>query len=92
MSNKNNDPIHYSNSPMKFLGAVAQLAGGLIGRGKKKEALKAANEQAALDKEAYRNTEITNPYEDLENTMEDLTVNTQQAEFQERLWSNSRLT
>ncbi len=84
MSNKNNDPIHYSNSPMKFLGAVAQLAGGLIGRGKKKDALKAANDQAALDKEAYRNTEITNPYADLENTMEDLTVNTQQAEFQRK--------
>lgn len=82
MNNKSNDPMHYSNSPMKFLGAVAQLAGGLIGRGKKKDALKAANTQAELDKEAYRNTEITNPYENLENTMEDLTVNTQEAEFQ----------
>ncbi len=82
MNNKNNDPIHYSNSPMKFLGAVAQLAGGLIGRGKKKDALKAANEQAALDKEAYRNTEITNPYENLQNTAEDLTVNTQEADMQ----------
>ena len=46
MNNKSNDPMHYSNSPMKFLGAVAQLAGGLIGRGKKKDALKAANTQA----------------------------------------------
>ncbi len=82
MSNKNNDPIHYSNSPMKFLGAVAQLAGGLIGRGKKKDALKAANDQAASDKEAYRNTEITNPYENLQNTAEDLTVNTQEADMQ----------
>lgn len=82
MNNKSNDPMHYSNSPMKFLGAVAQLAGGLIGRGKKKDALKAANQQAQDDKEAYRNTKITNPYEDLENTMEDLTVNTQEAEFQ----------
>ncbi len=82
MSNKNNDPIHYSNSPMKFLGAVAQLAGGLIGRGKKKSDLKAANDQAALDKEAYRNTEITNPYENLQNTAEDLTVNTQEADMQ----------
>lgn len=82
MSNKNNDPIHYSNSPIKFLGAVAQLAGGLIGRGKKKSDLKAANDQAALDKEAYRNTEITNPYENLQNTAEDLTVNTQEADMQ----------
>ena len=82
MSNKNNDPIHYSNSPMKFLGAVAQLAGGLIGRGKKKSDLEAANTQAELDKEAYRNTEITNPYENLQNTAEDLTVNTQEADMQ----------
>ena len=59
MNNKNNDPIHYSNSPMK-----------------------AANTQAELDKEAYRNTEITNPYENLQNTAEDLTVNTQEADMQ----------
>ena len=84
MSNKNNDPLHFNNSPMKFIGAVAQLAGGLIGRGKKKDALETANRQAQDDKDAYRNTEITNPYEDLENTMEDLTVNTQQAEFQRK--------
>ena len=82
MSNKNNDPIHYSNSPMKFLGAVAQLAGGLIGRGKKKSDLEAANTQAQADKDAYRNMKITNPYEDLQNTAEDLTVNTQEADMQ----------
>ena len=82
MSNKSNDPIHYSNSPMKFLGAVAQLAGGLIGRGKKKSDLKAANDQAQADKDAYRNMKITNPYEDLQNTAEDLTVNTQEADMQ----------
>ena len=82
MNKKNNDPIHFDNSPMKFLGAVAQLAGGLIGRKQKKKDLEAANKQAELDKEAYRNTEITNPYENLQNTAEDLTVNTQEADFQ----------
>ena len=92
MSKKNNDPIHFDNSPMKFIGAVAQLAGGLIGRGKKKDALDAANTQAGLDMEAYRNTENTNPYADmknqfgdLENTMEDLTVNTQEADMKKQM-------
>ena len=82
MNKKNNDPMHFDNSPIKFLGAVAQLAGGLIGRKQKKKDLEAANRQAELDKEAYRNTEITNPYENLQNTAEDLTVNTQEADFQ----------
>ena len=78
----NEDPLHMSNSPLAFLGGLAQLAGGLIGRKDKKKARDAARDQAEKDMEAYRNTTITNPYEDLENTMEDLTVNTQQAEFE----------
>jgi hypothetical protein len=33
------------------------------------------------DKEAYMNLDTSNPYLNMENTMEDLTVNTQAAEF-----------
>jgi len=82
MNKKNNDPIHFDNSPMKFLGAIGQLAGGLIGRGKKKGALRDANDAAIQAMDDYRNLDTSNPYENLQNTAEDLTVNTQEAEFQ----------
>ena len=69
------------------IGAVAGLAKigiGLSRRKKLKDDLETAmgNQQKAL--EAFQNQEISNPYEDLENTYEDLTVNTQQAEFEAR--------
>ena len=35
-----------------------------------------------VQKDVYRNMEFTNPYENIENVYEDLTVNTQMAEFQ----------
>jgi len=67
--------------------AVGVIAGGakaISGASKKKkakEAHKEAKAQMEKDKEAYMNLDTSNPYLDMENTMEDLTVNTQAAEF-----------
>ena len=57
------------------------LAGGLIGGRKRANELKAA--QAELDKrqQAYESFQFTNPYANMQNTYEDLTVNTQAADF-----------
>jgi len=68
-------------------GAVAGAAGltkvivGGIQKNKAKKRQAAAKEQMEADKEAYMNMPITNPYDNMENTMEDLTVNTQAADF-----------
>tara|TARA_R110000824_G_scaffold239639_1_gene428308 strand:- start:13399 stop:14367 length:969 start_codon:yes stop_codon:yes gene_type:complete len=99
-------------------GAVAGLASaglGLIGSGKRKREA-AAKEKAARNemnkmKQAYMDTDISNPFADmenqfegmenkfsgmqnqfagLENTMEDLTVNKQQAEFEAQQFSGSQ--
>tara|TARA_R100001510_G_scaffold28927_1_gene25589 strand:- start:132 stop:785 length:654 start_codon:yes stop_codon:yes gene_type:complete len=70
-----------------IIGAAAGLAQIGIGLSRRKklkdelEAAKAAQEEAL---QAFQDQEITNPYEDLENTFEDLQVNTQQAEFEAR--------
>tara|TARA_R100000458_G_C8145463_1_gene155033 strand:+ start:26 stop:646 length:621 start_codon:yes stop_codon:yes gene_type:complete len=69
--------------------AAAASAGIGIARaikgGADKRAAKKANElaraQMEKDRKAYMNIDTSNPYLNMENTMEDLTVNTQAAEF-----------
>ena len=73
---------------------VAIVAGGIkaatgiasaIGGWKKKKAAKKANDAAKKEldkaKKKYLNFDTSNPYLNMENTMEDLTVNTQAADF-----------
>ena len=69
------------------IGAVAGLAKigiGISRRQKLKDDLDAAKTNQANALKDYQDQKISNPYEDLENTYEDLTVNTQQAEFEAR--------
>lgn len=68
--------------------AVASAGIGIaraIKGGADKRAAKKANEiaraQMEKDRKAYMNIDTSNPYLNMENTMEDLTVNTQAAEF-----------
>jgi hypothetical protein len=50
-------------------------------------------QQKKLDaqKEIYRNFEFSNPYENIENVYEDLTVNKQQADFEKRMFQQSQV-
>jgi len=70
------------------IGAGAKVVGGIgkmiKGNADKRKAMKeneAAKIQMEKDKEAYMNMDTSNPYMNMENTMEDLTVNTQAADF-----------
>ena len=75
--------IHSSNtkgSPAKFLGNL------FAGKGNKRR-LAGAEADYKKEMQAYRDQEFKNPYakniySNMENTMEDLTVNQQQAQFQ----------
>ena len=76
-----------SFATVAIIGAAAGLAQIGIGLGRKKKAknkLKKAKQKQKQAMQAFQDQEITNPYENLENTFEDLTVNTQQAEFEAR--------
>lgn len=67
-----------------LLGAVqglAGIAGGIIGGGKRRREQKAAQSEFDRNKQRMEMADTSNPYENMENTMEDLTVNTQQADF-----------
>jgi len=73
-----------------FLAGAAVVSAGLgvakmIKGGADKRKAKKANEEAKkkmeAEKEKYMNQDTSNPYLNMENTMEDLTVNTQAADF-----------
>jgi hypothetical protein len=66
--------------------AVAAGASQIImaqqGSKKRKAEQRAAAQELAKRKDNYEQMDTSNPYANMENTMEDLTVNTQQAQFQ----------
>ena len=61
-------------------GAMA-IGGSLIGGRARRQEQQAAKSELANRMNAYENMDFKNPYANMENTMEDLTVNTQQADF-----------
>ena len=91
-------------SPTKFLGAVAGVIGGVSNLiGGNKAAAEAAEQQrlarAEVEKQkaAYEGLDtsnlyanVQNQYANMENTMEDLTVNQQQAQFQAQQGAQQR--
>ena len=63
------------------LAGAAKIGIGISQRNKAKKAADDARVQMDADKEKYMNMPIENPYKNMENTMEDLTVETQAADF-----------
>tara|TARA_R110001592_G_scaffold270384_1_gene536838 strand:+ start:1169 stop:1834 length:666 start_codon:yes stop_codon:yes gene_type:complete len=69
---------------------VAQIGMALSGSKKRKTEQKAAANELAQRKSAYEQMDTSNPYANMENTMEDLTVNQQQAQFQAQQGNQQR--
>ena len=68
----------------KGMGAIQGLvgiAGGIIGSGKRKREQGAAQAEFNRNKQRYENLDTSNLYKNMENVYEDLTVNTQEADF-----------
>lgn len=66
----------------QVIGGLTGIASGIIGSGKRKREQRAAQAEFDRRKADYENTDTSNVYANMENTMEDLTVNQQQAQFQ----------
>ena len=64
------------------VGGVAGILGGIIGGRKRRQEQRAAKQELAAQTAAYKNFQFENAFANMENPFEDLTVNTQQAEFQ----------
>lgn len=63
-------------------GGIANIAGSIIGSGKRKREAKRAAAEYAAQRQALMETQFTNPYAELENVAEDLTINQQAAQFE----------
>jgi len=77
--------------------AASSIASGIIGSRAAQKEKERADRQAKrakeeLDKQmqAYRDLDTSNPYLNMENVMEDLTINQKQAEFQAQQFSQSQ--
>lgn len=66
---------------MMGIGGLANIAGGIIGGGARRREQRAAQADLRKRMAAYENMQFQNPYANMQNTMEDLTVNQQQAQF-----------
>lgn len=60
---------------------LAGIAGGIIGSGARKREQKAAQAEYNVNKQRMEGADTSNVWADQENVYEDLTVNTQQADF-----------
>jgi len=65
----------------QVVGGLTGIASGIIGSGKRKREQAAAQKEYDQTKAAFENLDTSNVYKDMENTMEDLTVNQAAAQF-----------
>lgn len=66
---------------MSGVKGLAGIAGGIIGSGKRKRELKEAQQEYDRQKQKMNDRDTSNLYANQQNVYEDLTVNTQQADF-----------
>lgn len=66
----------------QIVGGLTSVASGIIGSGKRKREARAAAADLAKRKSQYEMLDTSNVYQNMQNTMEDLTVNQQAAQFQ----------
>ena len=79
------------------IGIGLSLAGGVIGAASARKQERRAAKQAKKAKQElkeqesiYKNLDISNPYMDMENVMEDLTINQKQADFEKQQFQQSQ--
>ena len=66
----------------QIVGGLTGIASGIIGSGKRKREQRRAQAEFNRNKAAFQNLDTSNVYTNMQNTMEDLTVNQEAAQFQ----------
>lgn len=75
------DPIVGTSLISSGIGGIADIAGGLVGGRARRQEQREARKEYARRMEEFANMTFTNPYANMQNTFEDLTVNQQEAQF-----------
>ena len=95
MSNKKNSP--FKLDPFTLIGGAFSIGSSIFGAVKADQAKKDAEEKEKKAREEmnrlkdiYSSLDTSNPYLNMENVMEDLTINQQQAEFQKEQFQHSQ--
>jgi hypothetical protein len=85
------------NSPVKFLSGAISALGAYDWGGKRKKEIAASQGEYDKMRKQYMGldtsnlySDVSNPYAQMQNTMEDLTVNQQQAQFQAQQGAQTR--
>ena len=88
---------NYKNSPLKLIGGAIDALAAYDWGGKRKKAIAEAQDEYDTQKRAFMNLDtsniygdVSNPYANMQNTMEDLTVNQQQAQFEAQQGAQQR--
>ena len=88
---------NYKNSPLKLIGGAINALAAYDWGGKRKKAIAEAQDEYDTQKRAFMNLDtsnlygdVSNPYANMQNTMEDLTVNQQQAQFEAQQGAQQR--
>ncbi len=95
-SNKEQSPNKFVEAMLGGAAALSAITGtiGAIGAGKRKREAEEKEERSREEmdrlRNVYANLDTSNPFDNLENTMEDLTVNQQASQFQARQFEQSQ--
>lgn len=79
-NNKNMDPVT-AQFAAQAVGGVVKTVGSLFGGGARRREQREAKAELARRTAEFENLDTSNPYKNLTNTYENLTVNTQAADF-----------
>jgi len=74
-------PVMAAAAAAQAVGGVIKTVGSLFGGGKRRREQRAAAAELAQRKEKYEQLDTSNPYANITNPFENLTVNTQAADF-----------
>ena len=84
-------------NPLTVVSGVSQIFGGFAmaraakaERDRQREIEQEAREERNKMRNIYMNLDTSNPYENMENVMEDLTINQQQAQFERQTFAQSQ--
>ena len=75
------NPMMAAQAGKQIIGGLTGIAGGIIGGGKRRREQRAAQKEFDINKARYENLDTSNLAANMENAYEDLTVNTQAADF-----------